>query len=492
MRRKFIIVGGIALAAATLTTLFFYSLLSKQIGAEPEASAPTRAVVVAARDLPRGARLEAGMLRLDKLDPSAAPSDGYAALGALEGKRLIASVPAGAALLPSHIPAGGEQGLGVAIPPGMRAVTVHLQEYAGIHGMVATGDRVDVLVASNVRSPGRPDISLKTLLQNVEVLATDRLAENRPSREPAPNVTLLVEAAAAAELSLADQAGSIRLVLRNPDDGDTIAAAKPTAAHELLGLPGAVERGPSRRPVARPAPAAPAEPERTTLAKVEPPSARRSAAPALKLHLRLAGLGDRALAEMTAGLESADPGAGVLIGKFRDGWDAEETLARLERDGVAQVFAAPALELTRGRQTTYEQASETPAVVAAGGDIDRVGVRLTLGVPAGAAAGSPDRLALTVAAQAAVPDLAHPARIAGATLPRTALRRLETELELGDRQSFWIRGLIDRPGAGEFLRRLFPQRPLELDRHDELVILVTPRWSRPPQAPPLSAAVVEE
>ncbi|MBI1352805.1 MAG: Flp pilus assembly protein CpaB [Acidobacteria bacterium] len=489
MRRKLIIVGAIALAAATLTTLFFYNMLSNQMGGDHERASATHSVVVAARDLPRGARISEDMLRVEKMDATTAPSDGYASPGVLEGKRLISPVRSGSALLPSHFPAGGEQGLGVAIPPGMRAVTVHVQEYAGIHGMVTTGDRVDVLVASTVRTPGRPDISLKTLLQNVEVLASDRQLESRLAQENAPNVTLLVEASAAAELTLADQAGSIRLVLRNPDDGDTISVAKATTARELLDLPRTPARGGYRAP-ARPAPqpvAAPAAPERSTLAKAPVQPTRPAAGPALQLQLRLAGLGDRALQEMTQGLAEAEQGA-VLVGKFRRGWDAEETFARLERDGALQVFAAPVFDVPAGREATFEQASETPAVNASGEDLDRIGVRVKLG----ASAGEADGFVVEVAAQAVVPDPDHPAQIAGATLPRITLRRAETDVELQDRQSFWIRGLIDRPGAWDFLRRLFPQRPLERDRNDELVILVTPRLVNPAGRTALSAAVVKE
>jgi hypothetical protein len=53
------------------------------------------------------------------------------------------------------------------------------------------------------------------------------------------------------------------------------------------------------------------------------------------------------------------------------------------------------------------------------------------------------------------------------------VREWVAEIELKDGQSFWIRGLFDRPGAWDVLRRLFPQRPLELDRNDELAIVVT-------------------
>lgn len=469
MRRKLIIVGGIALISATLITLFFYNLLSDQLGQKaPEPD--TRSVVIAAHDLPRGALLKAGMLELREVPREEAPPDGYADLSTIEGRRLIKAVRAEEPLLPQHMPKGGDQGLGVAIPAGMRAVTVHVPQYGGVNGVVTTGDHVDVLVASAARSPGRPDISLRTLLQNVEVLATDRLREDGRRNEVTPNVTLLVEAPAVAELSLADQAGEIRLVLRNPNDSDTIALAGSSKAHEVLDLPRTTYRrsSPRRTPVTRPKTEPDAKPaEQTTLARINAPVRPPSAQPAVVLHLRFAGLGDQALEAMSKGLEPLDSKTPLLIGRFRAGWDAEEVLERLERDEALQVFASPTFSLANGRVAAFEQSSTKQTVPDSQADLDRIGVRIRFGAEMAA----PGSLLLEVAAQAALRDPDH----TGGAAPRLALRKAESGLVLADRQSFWVRGLIDRPGAWDLLRELFPSHPLERDRHDELVILVTPR-----------------
>lgn len=486
MRRKLIIVGGIALLSATLITLFFYNLLSDQM-AQQASPIDMRTVVVAAHDLPRGALLKAGMLETRKVALAEAPAEGYADLGTLEGRRLIQPVSSGEALLPKHLPKGGDQGLGVAIPAGMRAVTVHVGEYDGVHGVVTTGDRVDVLVASATRSPGRPDISLRTLLQNVEVLATDRLNENAQRTQVSPNVILLVEAGAVAELSLADQAGAIRLVLRNPADSDTIADAGSATADKVLDLPRRSLRRsrprsvPASRPQAAPAPNS----AESTLARMEAPARPAAAEPVVSLHLRLAGLGDTALEAMTQGLEPAQSKSPLLIARFRQGWDAEEVFERLGRDGKLEIFAEPSFSLSNGRQAAYEQSSDTPTIHLTKEDLDRIGVRVHFDAELAA----PGRLVLDVAAQAALPDPKHSAQLGDATLPRVLLRQAEAEIVLSDRQSFWVRGLIDRPGAWDLLRRLFPNRPLERDSNDELVILVTPRLVNP-GAERLTAAVV--
>src|SRR5690606_15124524 len=103
---------------------------------------------------------------------------------------------------------------------------------------------------------------------------------------------LLVDAADAAELSLADQAGSIRLVLRNPADTDTLVAEGSAKAHQVLGVPAPAYQPARRAPAARPARDTKPAQESQTLARLDAP-ARASAQPGVTLHLRLAGLGDK-------------------------------------------------------------------------------------------------------------------------------------------------------------------------------------------------------
>jgi Flp pilus assembly secretin CpaC len=103
--------------------------------------------------------------------------------------------------------------------------------------------------------------------------------------------------------------------------------------------------------------------------------------------------------------------------------------------------------------------------------------------------GKENRLRIRVTSEVAVPGAVKTAAPGGCeTL--VALREWSGEIELADGQSFWVRGLIDRPGAWDFLRRLFPQRPLQHDRNDELAILVTPKLiAAQKTGKPLSAAM---
>jgi Flp pilus assembly protein CpaB len=103
---------------------------------------------------------------------------------------------------------GETGGPAMAIPSGMRAVTIHPAASGGVVSMLAAGGRVDVQVLD--RNTGT--LKLRRMMENVEVLS---VSANRS------DVTLLVKPEEADRLSLADAAMSIRIVLRNPFDKAT-------------------------------------------------------------------------------------------------------------------------------------------------------------------------------------------------------------------------------------------------------------------------------
>ena len=104
------------------------------------------------------------------------------------------------------------------IPPGMRAVSVRVNEVIGVAGFVVPGTRVDVLLTGN--PSGAPDQQTTTVLENVAVIATGQKLERNTAGEPqlTPVITLLVSPDDAQKLTLATTQGKIQLALRNPLD----------------------------------------------------------------------------------------------------------------------------------------------------------------------------------------------------------------------------------------------------------------------------------
>ena len=229
MNRKVLIVGGIALAAASAATLFFYTLLSDQIGGGE--AAQSAVVAVAAHSLPRGVQLTVDDIEIQTRPVAEIPPGAFMSAAQLDGMYLAEEVPAGRPITASSLPAQGKASVSGIIPPGMRAISLHVEDYIGVYRMIQVGDRVDVMASNWMRSPGRADMSIATVLQNVEVIATDREAKDR--RSTAPNVTVLVNADQAGALTLADQSAEIRLALRNPID-EAIIEAEDLRATQVL------------------------------------------------------------------------------------------------------------------------------------------------------------------------------------------------------------------------------------------------------------------
>jgi len=103
------------------------------------------------------------------------------------------------------------------LPDGMRAATVRINDVSGVAGFVQPNDSVDVLITRN--PPGDTSRVTDVLLQNVHVLAIDQQAKNP---DGSPNVgrtaTLEVNPLDAQKLALAQDVGSLSLVLRKPGE----------------------------------------------------------------------------------------------------------------------------------------------------------------------------------------------------------------------------------------------------------------------------------
>ena len=113
-------------------------------------------------------------------------------------------------------------GLPPAIPPGLRAVSVRVNEVIGVAGYVLPGTRVDV-VATVSPTAQHGDMTSKVILTNVQVLAAGTKIEQSENNKPMPVsvVTLLVNPEEAERLTLASSEGKIQLALRNPLDKES-------------------------------------------------------------------------------------------------------------------------------------------------------------------------------------------------------------------------------------------------------------------------------
>ena len=214
-RTRLMMIGALALAAGFLASVYVYKNLAKS-GGSPASGIQ---VMVAANDLQVGARVEERDIRIITIPGTDLPPGAPRKKAEVIGRGVILPISKGQFILPTHL--AGENagnGLPALIPPGMRAVSVRVNEVVSVAGFVMPGTRVDVLLTGAPTGSG--DQQTTTVLQNVEVLASGHTLERTSTGEAqnAAVITLLVTPDDAQRLTLASSEGHIQLALRNPLD----------------------------------------------------------------------------------------------------------------------------------------------------------------------------------------------------------------------------------------------------------------------------------
>ncbi|MGH7630918.1 MAG: Flp pilus assembly protein CpaB, partial [Gemmatimonadales bacterium] len=232
----------LALALASGGTAAFLALRYIRQQATPlMAAQPKHAeIVVAARDLPVGTVLgERDLKTIDWVGGAVPPGFIGTPQQALS-RGLIVSVAENEPILEGKLAAQGlGGGLPVIIEPGMRAMSIAVDQIVGVAGFVTPSTRVDVLLTMN-NAPGASEPATKVIMQNVRTLAAGQSIQQDKEGKPQPVgvVTMLLTPEQAETLALATGQGRIQLALRNMLDTAHI-ETKGTRSSALMGRIGA-------------------------------------------------------------------------------------------------------------------------------------------------------------------------------------------------------------------------------------------------------------
>lgn len=228
-RHRVLVAFGIAWMTALLLSWWVYK---KTTAPQPRGDLIT--VAAAARDLATGKRIQAEDLKLVTLDRKDLPRGVFVKTSDVVDRAVAVPIVAGEIVLNGKLaPKGSGEGLTALIEPGMRAVSVQVNEISGVSGFIQPGTRVDVLFT---RTFSTGDAATITILQNVKVIAYGRQLDPSAKVEAAtrPTVaTLLVTQEEAQKVVLAQQRGRIQLVLRNGLDDKVDEFADPVASIDL-------------------------------------------------------------------------------------------------------------------------------------------------------------------------------------------------------------------------------------------------------------------
>src|SRR4029078_10507649 len=247
-------------------------------------------IAVAKVPIPIGSKIIPEQIMVVQFPKESTPDGAFESPEKLAGRVAVVNIAAREPVTEARLaPEGTAAGLSAVIPEGYRAMTVKVDDAAGISGFIMPGSLVDVVVTIDPREgSGHQDPISKIVLQNIRVLANGQNID-KPENEREANsvkaVTLQVTPEQAEKLALASTEGKVQLVMRNQvDQGDE--QTQGVNKRNLLGgesaqpipEPGALkseqpkqEARPIRRssaPAAKPAAAAPA-PQPTPRASVE-------------------------------------------------------------------------------------------------------------------------------------------------------------------------------------------------------------------------------
>lgn len=231
---------GTAIAIAVFVALgssYFVYKQMKQASSQVK-TVPMGQIVVAARALPLGTRLQPEYLRTIPW-PKGDPAPGmFTTVKQAVNRALITPVVENQPILNGNLaPTGAGAGLPAVIPAGMRAISVAVNNVVAVAGFVVPGTYVDVIATGAPRN-GSGDAITRTILENIRVLAAGQQIQEDKNGKPksVPVITLLVNPEQADRLTMAATEGRIQLALRNTID-TTQADPPPVLDASIFGLP---------------------------------------------------------------------------------------------------------------------------------------------------------------------------------------------------------------------------------------------------------------
>lgn len=179
---------------------------------------------------------------------------------------------------------------------------------------------------------------------------------------------------------------------------------------------------------------------------------------------------------------------------FFPGLGTGADISALETKGVVQVLAEPNVMATNGKEASFLAGGEFPYPVVQGSsgglsavtiEFKEYGIRLNF-IPTVTPRGT---IRLQVAPEVSALDFANEVTLSGFEVPGITTRRVNTEVELADGESFMIGGLLDKTTSDTFQKipfigdipiigKLF-QSELRTKNDTELIVIVTPEIVAP-------------
>jgi len=268
------------LLAVFIAQVWLNNQASLRAKVEPAKAIASQTVVVAKQPLRFGTELTAAMLQEVPWPSDALPNGAFAKIHDIMagGRRVVlAAIETNEPVLSLKITGPGQRAtLSALVKPGMKAVTIRVNDVEGVGGFVLPGDHVDVVLTRQI---DKGSATTQVVLQNTRVLAVDQIADERAQKAAvAKSVTLEVDTVDAQKLWLSSSVGSLSLLLRKAGETAEVRTRKVTledlSTHEPVADKGTTTTVVVTRPAAKQEYTVPAEGRHGVSAETE----RRSVA----------------------------------------------------------------------------------------------------------------------------------------------------------------------------------------------------------------------
>ena len=231
--------GAIFLVASVVAGLIATFAIHRYISIKTRVPvASTRQVIIAAGDISPGTALSGQAVKAVTWPQAVVPPKCASSLGEIAGRVAQAPIPQGNPILFSMLaPEGTAAGLSGILPDGKRALTVKVDEVAGVGGFIHPGDHVDVLVDLPIKDT--QEHFSKTILHDIAVLTTGQIWQPKgDDHKPVlvNTVTLELTPHESEVLNLASNEGKIRLALRNRNNKTVAQTGGVTTSFLLNGV----------------------------------------------------------------------------------------------------------------------------------------------------------------------------------------------------------------------------------------------------------------
>jgi pilus assembly protein CpaB len=232
-RNRALIALVVAIVIAVIASRFVYRQIQQASAVKP---LPVSHIVVASRPLALGTPLTAQDLTLITWPQDTPLAGSFTRVQDCIGRSLITPISKNEPILEGKLaPKEAGVGLPAAIPVGMRAVSVRVDDVVGVSGFAMPGTMVDVMATGTPEGGG--DSLTRTIIQDVRVLAAGQTVEQDTQGKPKTVgvVTLLLTPEQADQLTMASTDNRIHLALRNTIDTQVIKSQPVFKTALLLG-----------------------------------------------------------------------------------------------------------------------------------------------------------------------------------------------------------------------------------------------------------------